>query len=234
MDRGTCWAITINNPTEEDMTTTLPAKWTIIGQMEKGKDGTPHYQAMLTTPQVRFSAIKKVYPRAHIELAKNKAALQKYVKKEDSRISSVPDRSSNIPTLFDYQHTVASYWDDDEFTALCDEHYSMVESSKVKFVLDDVALAYVDKLVAQDIEDGLCGVEFIAINPMWRSAWKKFWKQMVARERAKIKISSGSISCEPSTPLENESSESAKSSVAAESPLSTEATFIVDKVSLSE
>ena len=109
----------------------------------------------------------------------------------------------------------------------------MVESSKVKFVLDDVALAYVDKLVAQDIEDGLCGVEFIAINPM-ALRMEEVLKQMVARERAKIKISSGSISCEPSTPLENESSESAKSSVAAESPLSTEATFIVDKVSLSE
>ena len=82
MDRGTCWAITINNPTEEDMTTTLPAKWTIIGQMEKGKDGTPHYQAMLTTPQVRFSAIKKVYPRAHIELAKTKLLYRSMLRKK--------------------------------------------------------------------------------------------------------------------------------------------------------
>ena len=62
MDRGTCWAITINNPTEEDMTTTLPAKWTIIGQMEKGKDGTPHYQAMLTTLRLDSQQSRKFIP----------------------------------------------------------------------------------------------------------------------------------------------------------------------------
>lgn len=47
----------------------------------------------------------------------------------------------------------------------------------------EIALEYVDFLVAQDIEDGICGIEYIAINPMWRSAWKKFYRQLVARER---------------------------------------------------
>jgi len=42
----------------------------------------------------------------------------------------------------------------------------------------------VDTLVEKDILRGVCGVEYIAINPMWRSAWKRFWKAMVERERS--------------------------------------------------
>lgn len=42
---------------------------------------------------------------------------------------------------------------------------------------------YLDMLVGEDIMNGVCGIEYIAINPMWRSAWKKFWRQMIAREK---------------------------------------------------
>jgi len=179
VERGTCWSITINNPTPQDWNVTLPAKWALTGQLEKGSEGTEHYQGMLTTPQIRFSAVKKIFTRAHIELARNKAALQQYVKKEDTRLASVPDMVSNIPTLFDYQHEVARNWDDDQFDSKRKWH----EKEKTGKCLGDIALDYVDDLVAEDIEDGRIGVEYIAINPMWRSAWKKFWKQMVARER---------------------------------------------------
>lgn len=180
-DRATCWSITINNPTDDDIHVKhLPAKWQMVGQMEQGKEGTVHYQGMLTTPQVRFSAVKKVFPRAHIEVAKNKSALQKYVSKDDTRISKVDDVVSSIPTLFDYQHTIASQWDDDEFTQFksnfTDEQYAKLGEG-------EIALQYVDSLVALDIERGLIGVEYIAINPMWRSAWKRFYKSMIKRER---------------------------------------------------
>jgi len=147
--------------------------------MEEGKEGTPHFQGMVTTPQVRFSAVKKVYPRAHIELARNRQALDSYVHKDDTRVADVADRQSNIPTLFDYQHTVARKWDDDEWRGFLDRR--LEESPKMS--VGDIALDYVDSIVAIDIENGVCGVEYIAINPMWRSAWKKFWRSMVARER---------------------------------------------------
>ena len=47
----------------------------------------------------------------------------------------------------------------------------------------EYVLDYIDQLVAIDIEDGLNGVEYIGINPMWRSAWKKYWRSIVRREQ---------------------------------------------------
>lgn len=186
-DRATCWSITINNPTADDLKPSFPNnKWVMTGQIEKGEEGTEHYQGMLTTPQVRFSAVKKCLPRAHIEVAKNRNALANYVNKEDTRIRQVENISNNIPTLFDYQHTIALKWNDIEFAQFCDQ-YDDVRFTKLG--IDEIALEYVDKLVANDIEDGVCGIEYIAINPMWRSAWKKFWRQMISRER-NLKIKS--------------------------------------------
>jgi hypothetical protein len=174
MDRATCWSITINNPTEDDLYPTLPAKWVQQGQIEMGAEGTQHFQGMLTTPQVRFSAVKKVFPRAHIEVARNKQALSAYVQKEETRLESVPNRSSNIPTLFDYQHTIAKRFDMVVFMEQCETEDK---------VPSDHVLDYIDALVAEDIVKGVCGIEYIAINPMWRSAWKKFWRAMVQREK---------------------------------------------------
>lgn len=181
-ERATCWSITINNPTDEDLAPSLPAGWAMKGQIEAG-DGTQtrHYQGMLTTPQVRFSAVRKVLPRAHVEIARNRKALEQYVQKEDTRLETVPPIQSNIPTLFDYQHTIAGRWDQEEWLQFANDR---MDGDK-KITIDDLALEYVDRMVAQDIESGVCGVEYIAINPMWRSAWRKFWRSMVARERSK-------------------------------------------------
>lgn len=177
--RATVWSITINNPTEQDMSPTLPAGWAMSGQIEQGEEGTTHYQGMVTTPQVRFSAVKKIFPRAHIEVARNKEALTKYVHKDETRLQAVADRQSNIPTLFDYQHTVARKWDADEWR----EYLARRMDEDIKKDIGDIALEFVDNIVSIDIESGVCGVEYIAINPMWRSAWKKFWRSMIARER---------------------------------------------------
>lgn len=176
--RASCWSITINNPLPSDIptATTMPAKWTLQGQMEEGKEGTPHYQGMLTTPQVRFSQVKKIFPRAHIEVAKNKAALQKYVSKEDTRIMEVPTVSSAIPTLFDYQATVAGNWKNVDFDNWLEQFPTEDQG--------EVALKYVDSLVSKDIIAGMRGIEFIAINPMWRSSWKKFWRAIILRHKS--------------------------------------------------
>lgn len=175
--RATCWSITINNPTDEDIEVNLPGGWKVQGQIEKGENGTEHYQAMLTTPQIRFSAVKKVYPRAHIEVARNRTALQKYVHKDDTRVREVADRQSEIPTFWDYQRMVTDKWNDRDFRQM----YENYRRANIDIDLDECALRYVDSLVATDIENGVRGVEFIAINPMWRSSWKKFWHSIIKR-----------------------------------------------------
>jgi len=199
-DRGTCWSITINNPTAADLNVVFPNnKWRLMGQMEMGEEGTEHYQGMLETPQVRFSQVKKLLPRAHIELAKNRKALEKYVTKTETRIAEVAAITSNIPTLFDYQHTIAERWDDIAFEQWSNKY---TDEHVAKHGIDDIALEYVDSLVAEDIRNGVCGVEYIAINPMWRSAWKKFWRAMVHRERM-VKINSYGIDIDATQDSQN-------------------------------
>lgn len=165
------------------MTPSFPNNhWIMTGQMEKGEEGTEHYQGMLKTPQVRFSAVKKLLPRAHIELAKNVVALAKYVSKQETRLAEVAQISSNIPTLFDYNHSIARKWQDDDFQRLVESYVG----GGTYHEIDEIALKYVDQLVAEDIVSGLQGIEYISINPMFRSAWKKFWKSIIARERVII------------------------------------------------
>lgn len=172
-ERATCWSITINNPTPDDMAPELPPGWQLQGQLEVGEQGTQHYQGMLTTPQVRFAALKKVLPRAHIEIARNRKALEKYVHKDDTRVGLVDTVKSRIPTLFEYQDVVAQKWDNNELF----KRFREMKSPD----LDEAAMEYCDSLVAQDIEAGVKGVEFIAINPMWRASWKKFWSSIIKR-----------------------------------------------------
>lgn len=177
--RATCWSVTINNPTEEDLNVELPAGWSLTGQKECGAEGTEHYQGMLRTPQVRFAAVKKVLKRAHIEVAKNPKALEKYVHKEDTRTAEVADRSSNIPTLFEYQDIIAALWQWDEYRELVEAPANSLTNP------NELAMRYVDSLVAYDIETNLRrGAEFIGINPMWRSSWKLFWRSIIRRRDA--------------------------------------------------
>lgn len=174
-ERATCWSITINNPLITDYQIPLPVGWTLEGQLEKGEQGTEHYQGMLRTPQARFSAIKKVFPRAHIEVAKNPAALKKYVHKEETRVAEV----ERIPTLFEYQTLIAKKWVEDEYQ---ERVKRCIQSNKVPD-FDEIAMCYLDTLVATDIEqNGRRGAEFIAINPMWRASWRKFWRSIIIRD----------------------------------------------------
>jgi len=176
-ERASCWSITINNPNVEEYERVLPPSWKLQGQLEKGAEGTLHYQGMLKTPQVRFSAVKKEFPRAHIEVARSAAALQQYVNKEDTRVASV----RSIPTLFEYQTQIAEKWNERDFQ----QRWELRCKSTGKEVPDvnDTAMGYLDSLVAQDIESGMRGVEFISINPLWRSSWLRFWRSIINRQK---------------------------------------------------
>ena len=70
------WCFTINNPTDDDM---LPLqdnpkiKYIIVGK-ETGTEGTEHAQGFLILhSNMRLTAIKKLLPRAHLEMAKGSA-----------------------------------------------------------------------------------------------------------------------------------------------------------------
>lgn len=173
--RASCWSITINNPTDQETTCLVPG-WKLEGQFEVGKEGTRHFQGMLITPQVRFTQVKRNFPRAHIEVAKSKKALEVYVHKPETRVQEFTPGPA-VPNMFQAQDLIAGDWKETEWKEL-----ERLEFMKDKGIpLDDLALVYLDKLVSRRIINGQRGLEFIAINPMWRSSWKRFWRSIIAR-----------------------------------------------------
>lgn len=183
--RSACWSITINNPTEEELKfeRVKANAWRIEGQLERGKEGTVHYQGMLVTPQKpAFSTVKTVLPRAHIEKARQKELLQKYVHKSDTQLAKVEEVGHSIPTIFEYQDTVAQTPDILERINNLRNEY---EKNGLFKEVEDCALVVVDAIVSKHIEQGMRGIEYIAINPMWRSSWKKFWRSIIKRHHGR-------------------------------------------------
>lgn len=162
-DRATSWSVTINNPTVDDDTAINTARqkkgWQVIGQKEIGKEGTPHYQLMVKTPQTRFSAMKKTFPRAHIEIARNVKALETYVNKEDTRVGEIPT-SEFYPNLEKYWFLVCN---------LIPRHVV----SDITPTYEDDMLRHLDVAAARLIRKGY-HVETLTVNPQIRSSWKKF------------------------------------------------------------
>jgi len=181
-DRATCWSITINNPKDSEIKPNLPAQWVLKGQMERGAEGTEHFQAMLITPQVRFSAVKKVFPRAHIEVARKPSALAQYVKKDDTRVGDYQEHRSEIPSWYEYSNQIAKRFD---LAAYRQRLRDL--SDKEQFNVDrhaEIRLEMVDEMVASDIESGMKGIEWIAVNPNFRQAWKRYGVSLAKREQA--------------------------------------------------
>jgi len=174
-NRATCWSITINNPEDGEVNVTLPSGWKLTGQYEMGAEGTRHFQGMLKTPQVRFTAVKKLFKRAHIEVARNKVALTQYVDKEETRVASFGGNES--PSIFQYQDIIADDWNDEEYTDFVKERLDVQDYS-------DAVLPYIDVLCSRRIAQGARGLEFISVNPIWRSSWKRFAQVIVKRRRA--------------------------------------------------
>jgi len=180
--RATCWSITINNYSEEDIRVNVPG-WRLFGQPEIGENGTRHFQGMLTTPQVRFSQVKRNFPRAHIEPARDKSALAKYVQKEDTRAGDFV--TTGIPTIWEYQAIVANEWHHSEFERRTNDD---VYARQYGYDCGTIALVYVDEICTRLIEGGSRGLEFVAINPMWRSSWKKFYASIIKRHGRREKV----------------------------------------------
>lgn len=170
-DRATLWSVTINNPTavdEEHIALARQKGWRVEGQLERGQEGTPHYQLMLKTPQVRFSAVKKQFPRAHIEVARNAAALEQYVNKEDTREGSLPVENDRYPSL-------AKLWDLFSEWIIARDENTAKEAWK-----PNMWLQRFDQFAEDAILDGYV-VETMAVNPQIRCIVKQFGRAVIVR-----------------------------------------------------
>lgn len=193
--KSTYWSITINNPTEQDDENIRFAHqkgWKLTGQKEAGENGTIHYQAMLHTPnQTRFSAVKKLFPRAHIEIAKNPIALRQYVEKSETRIGDLPEQSQYYPSLSTMWELITQYYTTAEKWNLdLDELYGeypvfrWYSDGKQKKWNQD-RMPFFDEAVNHLIEKGY-HIESIAANPQTRSAWKLYAESIILRSYKEI------------------------------------------------
>lgn len=183
--RANTWSLTINNPTKDDEEAVQLARskgWKVEGQIEQGKEGTRHYQLMVRTPQLRFSAVKKVFPRAHIEIARNVSALQSYVNKEDTRIGTLPGSSSKYPSVSKMWELIFAH-----FTADKDGLDLMALPNDIRFyrqhretLFAAAPLALLDEAVRGLITEGYY-VEHHACNPQIRQQWKLFAREILTR-----------------------------------------------------
>lgn len=212
--KGTCWSITLNNPTEQEI-----ALWNNIskhahfvksaqGQLERGKEGTPHIQGMLRTDSVRFSAVKKLLPRAHIEKAKNALALAQYVTKEESREGQLQSskRETQVASpeaiqkeLYDSHlsfvcnYKVEPFWVGEKVKYKMVKRTSPFETSPVNFMkllseehiwksyFKDNTKTIMDTTFDVMIQKGFYGVEFISANNLTCGAFKKHLFSIIYR-----------------------------------------------------
>lgn len=176
-ERATSWSITINNPgpaDEEAIALARQKGWKVEGQLEKGQNGTPHYQLMVKTPQVRFSALKKQFPRAHIEVARNAAALANYVHKEETREAALSTSQDKYPSLSKYWQLIYKVLSDDGPAEYEHDWDRMQDKAKLD-LLDEASYRL--------IYDGY-HVETLAVNPQTRAAFAKFARAILVRAYA--------------------------------------------------
>lgn len=175
-DRATTWSITINNPIsadEENINLARQRGWYVEGQLERGANGTPHYQLMVRTPQVRFSAVKKAFPRAHIEVARNVIALSQYVRKHDTKEGELKEQSDMYPSLskfWELIYDVLKFKPDQPYQLLDSEIYPGAFFTMTEY---DNAVRYL-------IRDGF-HVETMGVNPQMRSCWKLYNRDLMYR-----------------------------------------------------
>lgn len=164
-DRGTAWSVTLNmkNVSRERCEGMIEqaknSNWGVRGQIEEGKEGTPHYQLLIRTPQVRFSAVKRVFPTAHIEKARNVKALESYVHKEEGRLEVM----KTIERKFVQFPEVRKKF----FQWVIEEGHEQVSDYDRKLSLWD---EFISLSIRERIE---CDV--IGVNPQYRSIIQKYW-----------------------------------------------------------
>jgi len=188
--RATCWSVTINmnttkRETAEEWIHVVRSKgWKVSGQIEQAPTtGTLHYQLMVETPQTRFSAIKKAFPTAHIEICRNKAALSQYVEKTDTRVAGLVQENDKYPSIAKFWKLVYKFHDVDDDSGWDKSHSEVCFCDVDKQLsLEGNPLDWLDNITAELIRQGYV-VDHIITNPAVRSFWKKFHAAILYRTR---------------------------------------------------
>lgn len=123
---------------------------------------------MVKTPQIRFSTIKKAFPRGHIEAARNVAALEQYVHKEETRVGGLATASEMYPSL-------SKLWD--LIYDFCVRN--MIDTTRLRHH-GECNLDTFDFAIRFLILRGF-HVETIASNPQTRSCWKNYATEIMKR-----------------------------------------------------
>lgn len=170
--RSSRWSVTINlksvarSTAEECIARARQSDWTVIGQVEKGESGTEHYQLAVATPQVRFSAVKKMFPTAHIEVAKDWNALLAYCQKEETRVETLKEVTTGYISWKQLRDMFAEWIS----TRLFDQHTSDHERR----------LALWDMFIGELIENGY-EIDLMGMNANYRACIAKYWKHYISR-----------------------------------------------------
>jgi len=174
--KASVWSVTINNPTaedEEEISLARQKGWQVDGQMEKGDNGTPHYQLIVRTGQVRFSAVKKQFTRAHIEVCRNPTALQQYVHKEDTRTGELKTDNKFYPSLSKTWHLWYLFADG----STSDGKWMWWTPAQVEANWND--------FLKDAIQNGY-HIEGIAVNPSTVCCIRRFGLQILIRSCAEL------------------------------------------------
>lgn len=216
------WSVTINNPDAKDEEAINLARqkgWSVLGQLEKGENGTPHYQLAVKTPQVRFSAVKKQFPRGHIEVARSTPALLNYVEKEATRVAALPTQQDMYPSLSKYWQLVFLHLNGLGKDGL---DYVDLEEGKVSFYREERNILYrktplsvLDEATRSLITQGY-HVEGIGGNPNTRSQWKLYSDAIILRSYEATKNVAVDTQQDASKDCQSESSEGDASSTLTE------------------
>lgn len=84
------FSFTLNNYTETDIKDICDGKYQYIFQEETGELGTPHLQGMVCFPNaISELSVRRMIPRAHVEVCRKKHALINYCKKGDTRTGRI-------------------------------------------------------------------------------------------------------------------------------------------------
>jgi len=138
--------------------------WKVDGQEEKCETtGRLHIQFWVKTPHMRRSQVSKIFQGAHLEPAKNVAALKNYCQKEETRVGDMPEASHKYPTQ-DKLFALFASWLHGILTCNKRSHYPRD---------GEEWLRRFDQCCESLIVTGY-RVESLAVNPAVRSAIKKF------------------------------------------------------------
>lgn len=186
-ESGTVWSITINNPTEEDRA--VLKAWPafvkeLLGQDEVGENGTLHFQGMVKTKYtVKFPALKKWLPRAHIEKSRNSKALEQYVQKKETAVENTQVRMSEsvsenkeyvIPSKFPRLVVMkAKEYMDNHDWKIHGQWFDMYDAYEYKAFRDAVVNATIREMIKEGWH-----IELLAVNPQVMKALNTYFLEL--------------------------------------------------------